>query len=157
VLFSIDPTTGTESTFHIFATNSGGKTPYSNLIYHAGSFMGDTLIGGDKKNFIRGEGVSFLINATTGVETVLDRFVTRNPSYSGLTLVGDEVYETIPIGKSGDGELDRIDWKTGHKTVLYSFTGGADGSDPVTPLIYHDGAFYGTTWGGNSTIFKFVP
>jgi hypothetical protein len=50
--------------------------------------------------------------------------------------------------------------KTGQQTVLYTFSGGADGSDPEAPLTYHDGAFYGTTYRGGAgigTVFKYVP
>jgi uncharacterized repeat protein (TIGR03803 family) len=48
------------------------------------------------------------------------------------------------------------------ETVLYSFTGGSDGSEPVAGLIAdNQGALYGTTSGGGSsgrgTVFKLTP
>lgn len=167
VVFSIDPTTGAETVLHAFSSLKGGRAPESNLIYHAGSLIGDTYLGGDTQNFPRGEGVSFSINAKTGREKVLDAFVTRNQNYSVLTLVGDSVYIVLPPGGNGNGELDQLDLKTGQQTVLYTFTGGADGSDPVAPLTYHSGVFYGSTNTGANrgcfdnegcgTVFKYVP
>jgi uncharacterized repeat protein (TIGR03803 family) len=48
------------------------------------------------------------------------------------------------------------------ETVLYSFTGGADGANPWAGLIFDDGgALYGTTNGGgvngNGTVFRLMP
>jgi uncharacterized repeat protein (TIGR03803 family) len=50
----------------------------------------------------------------------------------------------------------------GHETVLYSFTGGSDGGNPIGPLISDSaGNLYGTTkYGGinnGGTIFKLTP
>jgi uncharacterized repeat protein (TIGR03803 family) len=46
-------------------------------------------------------------------------------------------------------------------TTLYRFTGADDGFAPVAGLIYHGGAFYGTTSSGGAgfsgTVFKFMP
>jgi hypothetical protein len=44
--------------------------------------------------------------------------------------------------------------------VLYSFTGGADGSQPDAPLINVNGTLYSTTrYGGNAwgTVFALSP
>jgi uncharacterized repeat protein (TIGR03803 family) len=156
VVFSIDPSTGAEATLHVFGSKPAGHAPYSNLSYHGGWLFGDTLIGGDPA-CPRGCGVSFAIKASTGHEKVLETFTNRGESYSSQIIVGGSAYETIPGGGNGYGELLQVDLKTGQQTVLYTFTGGSDGSDPQTPLLYQDGAFYGTTDGGNGTVFKFVP
>ena len=55
-------------------------------------------------------------------------------------------------GAYGAGTVFMVD-KSGSETVLYSFTGGADGDQPYASLIRDSkGNFYGTTyWGGTST------
>ncbi len=51
--------------------------------------------------------------------------------------------------------------KTGKETVLYSFTGGADGAYPVAGLLLDaKGDLYGTTTGGSQgygTVFEISP
>jgi len=155
MVFSVNPATGTKTTIHVFGSAAGGKDPYSNLIYQGGSLIGDTLIGGNPA-CVHGCGVSFKIKVPTGHEKVLDTFATRAENYSGQTEVGEIVYETIPSGGGGNGELLQVDLKSGQQTVLYVFTGGSDGRNPVAPLAYHDGALYGTTNGRNGTIFKYT-
>jgi uncharacterized repeat protein (TIGR03803 family) len=50
---------------------------------------------------------------------------------------------------------------TGTETVLYRFTGGADGGNPEGPLLLRSGTLYGNTVNGgigdNGTIFKLTP
>jgi uncharacterized repeat protein (TIGR03803 family) len=57
---------------------------------------------------------------------------------------------TLTGGKSGKGVVIKID-PSGHESVLYNFTGGADGSSPYSPVVlgYH-GNLYGTTSSGGS-------
>lgn len=61
-------------------------------------------------------------------------------------------------GTSGNGTVFKVDTTTKKETVLYSFTGGADGGDPVAALIVDaNGNLYGTTSGVpdfNGTVFK---
>jgi uncharacterized repeat protein (TIGR03803 family) len=50
----------------------------------------------------------------------------------------------------------------GHQTVLYSFTGGTDGSVPESALLFDaEGNLYGTTFSGGEfgqgTVFKVAP
>lgn len=102
--------------------------------------------------------MSYKIKAATGHETVLEDFANQSENYSAITIVGDNAYETLSgYGNGGYGELVEFNLKSRQQTVLYTFTGGADGGDPVAALFYHDGAFYGSTDKGNGTIFKFVP
>jgi len=61
-------------------------------------------------------------------------------------------------GSSGWGTVFKVDTK-GAETVLYNFTGGADGANPDTGLIRDaNGVLYGTTQSGGSansgTVFK---
>lgn len=53
------------------------------------------------------------------------------------------------VGESGAGVVFKLD-PAGHYTVLYTFTGGADGGSPITGVIRDSaGNLYGTTvYGG---------
>jgi uncharacterized repeat protein (TIGR03803 family) len=164
-VFEFNPATGVESVLHAFKSKNAGAIPFSNLIYHAGSLMGDTIIGGNTP-CDRGCGVSYKIKPTTGRISVLEDFETRGENYSGITVVDGNAYETLPSGGSGGyGELLAVNLKSGRQTVLYVFMNNGDGESPQAPLTYHNGAFYGTTFfGGNDncyegcgTVFKFVP
>jgi uncharacterized repeat protein (TIGR03803 family) len=146
-VFSFDPTTSTESVLHAFSSTKGGKFSTTNLVYHSGSLISDTVRGGDEHCAHRiGCGVTFAIKSETGNERILDDLGPGGTLPSG--------------GTGGYGQLVQVDLKTGQQTVLYTFSGGADGSDPEAPLTYHDGAFYGTTYRGGAgigTVFKYVP
>jgi len=108
--------------------------------------------------------VVFKLHAT-GTETVLYGFAGypsdgANP-YAPLTRDKDgNIYGTTSGGGSaGYGTVFKID-TAGNETVLYSFTGGADGCNPNQGLIRDDaGNLYGTTWAcgpkfNSGTIFK---
>jgi uncharacterized repeat protein (TIGR03803 family) len=153
-LFTVDPTTGAEAILYAFTQKKRGVRPISNLVYHAGSLFGATEAGGIKPCRC---GSSYKVKVGTGRETVIEEFQ-DGQNYTGVTLVGGNAYETLPSGgANGAGELLEVDLQSGQQTVLYSFTGGADGSQPRAQLLYHDGAFYGTTIGGNGSVFEYVP
>jgi uncharacterized repeat protein (TIGR03803 family) len=169
-IFTVNPATGVETVLYEFKYGKTGKVPYSNFIYHAGWLTGDTLIGGDRQSCRNGCGVNFKVKVATGRETLINTFTNRGESYSGMTQAQGAVYGTLPYGGSGYGALAQLDLTSGQQTVLYTFTGGADGRYPQEALTYHDGVLYGTTLsgadGGNpgclanegcGTVFKFVP
>lgn len=61
-------------------------------------------------------------------------------------------------GTAGYGAVFKVD-SSGNETVLYSFTGLADGSNPVGGLVLDaQGNLYGTTYGGGAyrygTVFE---
>jgi uncharacterized repeat protein (TIGR03803 family) len=59
-------------------------------------------------------------------------------------------------GADGKGTIYKLDG-SGHQTVLYSFTGGADGAYPLSGLTQDAaGNFYGTTINGGSAGFGVV-
>jgi len=72
--------------------------------------------------------------------------------YGGITSCGEDTCGTVFKISS-----------TGKYTVLYRFTGGSDGTDPVAGLVRDDkGNLYGTTQGngfigGASVVFKVTP
>jgi uncharacterized repeat protein (TIGR03803 family) len=112
--------------------------------------------------------ICFLTTAHTQTETVLYSFTT-NPSdgtnpFSGLTLdAKGNLYGTTYFGGTfGFGTVFKIS-PTGTETVLYNFTGGADGAYPYGSDLIRDkaGNLYGTTnfggANGEGTVFMLSP
>jgi uncharacterized repeat protein (TIGR03803 family) len=98
-----------------------------------------------------------------GNETTLYRFPPGpdgEQPQSGVTLdSAGNLYGTTPIGGSmGAGTVYKVD-PAGNETVLYNFTGGADGGGPSGGLIFDSaGKLYGDTYAGGTAnagvIFK---
>jgi uncharacterized repeat protein (TIGR03803 family) len=164
-VFEINPSTGEETVLHSFpATNGDGAHPEAGLVMGTnGNLYGTTVSGG-----AYGYGTVFEINlsSTTGVETVLYSFTGGADGadpVAGLvmgphgTLYGTTEYG----GTNNDGTVFEINPTTGQETVLYSFTGGNDGANPVAGLLDVNGILYGTTkYGGtdnDGTVFRIVP
>jgi uncharacterized repeat protein (TIGR03803 family) len=163
-VFRITPA-GRETVLHSF-TGSDGAHPYAGLIQGSdGNLYGTTSIGG-----ANGLGTVFQITPA-GVETVLHSFAGGSDGsepYAGLIEGSDgNFYGTTELGGlhnlgtgQNRGTVFRIT-PAGRETVLYSFAGGSDGSEPYAGLIEgSDGNFYGTTsiGGANNagTVFKLV-
>ena len=99
----------------------------------------------------------FSFNGTTqGLDPLSNLVMDKAGNLYGTTFVGGTnnsgvVFELSPDGAGGWGE-----------SVLYSFTGGADGGDPVAQVIFDSaGNLYGTTVLGGSanlgTVFELTP
>ena len=62
---------------------------------------------------------------------------------------------------TGTGTIYRIDLKTGADTIIYAFTGGADGGNPTAGLTALNGKLYGSTYNGGANsagvVFSFDP
>jgi uncharacterized repeat protein (TIGR03803 family) len=89
-------------------------------------------------------------------ETVLYGFL-GGPDGSGpaagviFDSAGNLYGTTYGAGASGAGVVFKLD-TTGHETVLYAFTGGADGGQPQAGVIFDSaGNLYGTTYGGGAS------
>jgi uncharacterized repeat protein (TIGR03803 family) len=154
-----------------------GWNPSSGLVLGAGGALYGTTWYGGSHDF----GTVFRLRppgSPGGVwtETVLYSF----PDYQSLPeslTIGDQgvLYgTTLAGGSSAAGTIFRLSppvtpggaWT---ETTLYTFTGGADGCGPITPLILAaDGSLYGTTFGafmidgypwadGDATVFQFKP
>jgi uncharacterized repeat protein (TIGR03803 family) len=157
----------TESVLYNFTGSPDGAVPESPLISDAaGNFYGTTVYGG-----ARDLGTVFELspNGDGGWnETVLHSFYGEDgeyPEFSPLLFdtAGNLYGTTYYGGSSGCGygcgvvyELspDGTRWK---ETVLYSFTGGADGGGPVGGLIMDAaGNLYGTL-GEAGGVFELSP
>jgi|HubBroStandDraft_1064217.scaffolds.fasta_scaffold02635_5 uncharacterized repeat protein (TIGR03803 family) len=160
VVFRLD-TNGKETVLYDFPPYTDGVWPHAGLDLVAGSFYGTTLSGGDLSCLIDGCGTVFKFDKTG--EVVLHSF-TGMPDgarpYAGLIhdKTGNHYGTTGSGGAYNNGTIFEID-RAGNETVLYSFIGGSDGSDPEAALIRDSlGNLYGTTFHGGSyeagTVFK---
>jgi uncharacterized repeat protein (TIGR03803 family) len=162
LVYAVDMHTGSGKLLHAFSADGAkdGRYPDANLIAIGGALYGTTVQGGPS-----GYGTVFRMNRMTGAETVLYSFAGGAdgafPSAALLNLNGLLYGTASQGGADGLGTLFAVDPKTGTKTTLYSFTGGADGSMPAASLIAIDGVLYGTTNRGaannRGTAFRFTP
>jgi uncharacterized repeat protein (TIGR03803 family) len=139
---SVFPTTLTWGNAGFAFSNLGGMN-----LDAAGNMYGTTSQGGTSN-----WGTVFKLDSA-GTESVLYSF-TGAPDGAGpagdlvLDAAGDLLGTTSTGGIAGAGTVFRLD-PTGKQSVLYSFTGGADGAQPMAGLILDEkGNIYGTTIAG---------
>ncbi len=158
----------TFSVLHTFQYFPHGASPYAPLYRDASGNLYGTTNGGGQYN----AGVVFKID-TTGHETVLHTFTGGidggNPTAGVVIDSVGNLYGTAyqggiagaGVNHRGAGVVFEIN-TSGKYTVLYSFTGGADGSGPFAGVILDSaGNLYGTTYNGglsgNGVVFKVGP
>src|ERR1039458_1706728 len=139
--------------------SSKGAAPYAGVVRDSAGNLYGTTQGGGSNIGLDGFGVVYKMDPA-GHERVLYTF-TGGPDggspYGGV--IGDSagnLYGTaydggITTGYYGAGVVFKVD-SAGKETVLYSFTGGAVGSNPYAGVIRDSaGDLYGTTlWGGTA-------
>lgn len=166
VVYKLDKT-GKETVLHAFQGSPDGSGPVGSLIRDEEGNLYGTTPGGGSDSALSG-GTVFKLDAE-GKETVLHSFSGTDGTHPVAGLVRDEegnLYGTAPDGGIsqtacfgfGCGVVFKVE-PCGTTTVLYSFTGGADGGKPFAGLIRdEDGNLYGTTDEGGSygagTVFK---
>src|ERR1039458_2139898 len=159
----------TETVLHNFNPSAPrGQYPYAGVIRDsAGNLYGTTWAGGTG-----GAGVVYKLDPaiqTPGgwLETVLYSFTGgADGGYPNAGVIRDSagnLYGTTTYGGSGEGSAGsgvvyKLD-TAGQETVLYTFTGGADGSQPAAGVIRDAaGNLYGTTpyggTGGAGVVYK---
>jgi uncharacterized repeat protein (TIGR03803 family) len=172
VVFEWNADTGKETILHSFTGGADGANPGAGLLLdQAGrALFGETIQGGNSTcsgNFNSGCGTAFKLTAN-GME---------NYDFPGTGQQGEEplgglirdaqgnFYGTTYYGGAGGfGSVFKID-ATGKETLLYSFTGQADGAWPSAGLVLDTaGNLYGTTYergssscnsgGGCGTLFE---
>lgn len=164
VVFKLTPD-GNETVLYAFTGGEDGGGPTDSLLMDkVGNLYGTTSDGGHY-----GEGNVFKLSPD-GTETSLHSFGGEGDGfypYGGL--IADKrgnLFGTTMSGGAngiyGFGTVFKVA-PNGKETVLYSFKGGSDGSDPFATLIADAaGNFYGTTSGGDccndyGTVFKLSP
>jgi uncharacterized repeat protein (TIGR03803 family) len=148
-------------TIYSFSTATGQYPGFGVLTQgRDGKLYGTTQQGG-----IYGFGTVFKQRVGATENVVLYNFTGGTDGaypYGGLTLASDGSFYGTALqgGVSGKGVLFKIT-SAGVSSVLYVFTGGADGSYPAAPPIQAtDGNYYGTTNGlssQNSTLYQYNP
>jgi uncharacterized repeat protein (TIGR03803 family) len=160
---------GKESVLYNFTGYSDGLFPDASLLRDpAGNLYGVTVIGGylECKDLTGGCGVVFKVDANGSEATV---HVFRGHPYDGAgpyaPVIRDgagRLYGTTPYGGEYEqGTVYKIS-KSGDETILHSFEGGRDGTQPFGGLVEDaKGNLYGTTYLGGShnggTVFKLSP
>ncbi len=150
LVFKLDPR-GKETVLYRFKGKADGRAPFGALIRDsAGNLYGTTMKGGTSR-----AGVVFKLDPT-GKETVLYSFRGgadgRTPQAGLMRDAAGNLYGvTLHGGTSGAGVVFKLD-TAGKQSVLYTFSGGADGANPVASLIQDaDGNLYGTAANGGAS------
>jgi uncharacterized repeat protein (TIGR03803 family) len=151
-----------EKVLHAFTGGSDGWLPGSIVRDANGNSYGSTAFGGnmsgscDSGYISGGCGVVFEVTAA-GKFSVLHTFDFSNGANPTITAQDSEgnLYGTTTWGGNtacqygGCGVIFKLTI-VGDFTVLYSFTGGSDGANPIGVIRDAEGNFYGTTGGSNT-------
>jgi uncharacterized repeat protein (TIGR03803 family) len=161
IIFEISPN-GTQSVLYTFVGGSDGANPSGALIADKkGNLYGMTTAGG-----AHSDGTVFKLTPS-GSETVLYSFAggsdgidpvgsliaDKNGNFFGATGFG---------GPNGEGTVFKLA-TNGTESVLYAFTGGADGGQPYAGVVADKaGNLYGTTYYGgiggfSGVVYKVAP
>jgi len=146
-IFKID-TRGKETVLYRFRGSPDGQYPLAQLFMDAAGNLYGTTYEGGADNW----GTVFKLDRK-GKETLLHSFAgspdAGQPEAGLIRDAAGNFYGTTNYGgESGYGTVFKMD-ASGNVTVLYSFTGGADGSEPRAALIRDAaGNLYGTTFLG---------
>ena len=171
-VFKLDPpaegaTDWTASVVYAFGGGADGNSPGGLVFDDKGSIYGVTVYGA-----ANGNGSVFSIALPPAQKATLAKYT---PVYGfgggadgGSPQYGAPIFDTkgamyvaTSRGGSGDrGTIVRID-PEGRQSVLYSFTGGDHGANPLADLAFDsDGALYGTTFAGGDgcgVVFRLSP
>ena len=154
-LFEYDPTAGTLTTVHTFGSiPADGAAPVGDLIQASdGNLYGLTTGGGMSYS-----GTLYEYNPSAHTYIVLHSFVNYPTDaaqpVSGLFEASDgNLYGSATgAGAYGGGGVFEYNLKSHSESLLYSFAGGADGSQPQGGLIQgSDGVLYGMTYAGGAS------
>jgi uncharacterized repeat protein (TIGR03803 family) len=150
-----------ETVLHNFAGGTDGATPQSGLLRNSSGTLFGTTFAGDSGNL----GVVYQVTAA-GAETVLYSFKSNGDGRLPVAgLVEDpagNLYGTSSSGGSGNAGVVFELSAAGQETILYNFTGGADGRTPFGGVVLDSsGNLYGTASAGGTAgagvVFMVTP
>lgn len=168
----------TETVLHSFqnANPTDGQQPYFASLTLAGKPLGQLIYGVTKYGGSGGNGTAFkLMKSRKGYKFSLLHSFTRTGGDGGLPfgtllLYRGKLFGTTEVGGSSDWGtvFELVSGKTGWtETILYNFTGGSDGGNPLAGLTAGSlGNLYGVATDGGSftncsygcgVIFKVKP
>lgn len=147
--------TGKESVLYEFGGDTDGFFPNALLVADAGgNLYGTTSVGGGVPAY----GTVFRVDPQ-GNETILHSFTGppeggEDGAFPEEGVIRDSAGNLYGVtsqgGTYGAGAVYKID-SSGGETLLYSFTGGTDGSNPDSVLLADaNGNLYGTTGAGGN-------
>ncbi|HEY6578973.1 MAG TPA: choice-of-anchor tandem repeat GloVer-containing protein [Rhizomicrobium sp.] len=166
-VFELKPD-GAEKVLYSFTGGNDGSSPSSGLLRIAGNLYGATAQGGGgscnggcgvvyklagEKRHSWAEGVLYVFTGgNDGSGPTGDLMADRAGNLYGTTAAG---------GAYSEGTVFKIA-PDGAETVLYAFSGGEDGAEPLGGVIADkQGNLYGTTVGGGAsdsgTVFRLAP
>jgi uncharacterized repeat protein (TIGR03803 family) len=145
----------TEAILHSFSGPPDGSEPWAALVIQNDALYGTTYSGGTGTLCTSGCGTVFRINSS-GEETVVYNFSGGSdgsgPKGALISDLDGNLYGTTTAGGAyGHGTVFKLA-PTGKESLLYSFTGEADGAGPVGPLLIDKhGNLYGVAAGGGNS------
>lgn len=151
-----------------FSGGIDGTGPGSLLLDSLGNLYGTAEDGGNASKCPGGCGLVFRLEPNLNgpwKEMVLHTFNGANGYNPDSILFGNSgsIYGATLSGGIGEGLIFKLensaDWP---ETVLYEFTGGSDGGEPIAPLaVDSSGNIFGTTVSGGSgsagVVFEIIP
>jgi uncharacterized repeat protein (TIGR03803 family) len=164
-IYVLPKDSSTDTILYSFSGGDDGDVPYAGLTIDSdGDLFGTTAFGGDN-----GYGAVFELPVGNTVPTTLYSFSGGDDDDGSYPLgdvildsAGDLYGTTSSGGTDDDGTIFEIPNGSSSDIVLASFSGGADGATPYTPLLLMDSAgnLYGTTASGggddDGTVFEWV-
>jgi len=161
VVYKLDAT-GRESVLYTFTGGTDGGNPNAGVIRDAAGNLYGTTSGGGTAN----AGMVYKLDAA-GLETMLYSFTGGADGgypYGGVIRdAAGNLYGTTAFGGTANAgvvyKLEPVAGGAGQwlETVLYSFTGAADGHQPIAGVIRDSvGNLYGTTYVGGTAGFGVV-
>jgi uncharacterized repeat protein (TIGR03803 family) len=164
-------TTAALRVLYSFAGGADGSTPAGGLVSLGGLLYGMTEEGGANASCIAGGcGAVYSVDPGTGAEHIVYSFLEGNDGsfpIGNLVAVNGVLYGATSRGggtgcnSNGCGTIVSVT-PSGQESVIYRFTGGSDGAEPVT-LITDGTTLYGQTstggsqkcpYGGCGTVFS---